>query len=118
MDISGITSYLDNQDANASTNKATNVSNSIGGISANSSEEEMTEAVKSFEAFMLEQVIKNVKESMESINDDEEDAGMSQMKDFFMDSTIQELASTLVEDYGSNLTTDLVEQMKRNYGVE
>jgi len=39
------------------------------------------------------------------------------MTEFYMDSTIQNLASTMVKEYGGNFTKDLVAQMKRNYGI-
>ena len=63
---------------------------------------------------MLEQVIKQVKKSVKS---EDEDSSTSQMTEFYMDSTIQSLASTMVKEYGGNLTKDLVAQMKRNYGI-
>ena len=43
---------------------------------------------------------------------------MSQYKDMYMDSTIQQLASEMVSEYGGTLTDDLVAQMKRNYGID
>ena len=90
------------------------MSNSISNVGANSTDEELTEAVESFESYMLEQVIKQVKKS---VKPEDENSSTSQMTEFYMDSTIQSLASTMVKEYGGTLTQDLVNQMKRNYGI-
>ena len=39
------------------------------------------------------------------------------MSDLYMDSTISDLASELVDKYGGNLTEQLVEHMKLSYGI-
>lgn len=115
LSMDGVSTYLNSQAANErSAEAASKVSNSISGVNANSSDEELTEAVESFESYMLEQVIKQVKKSVKS---DDENSSTSQMTEFYMDSTIQSLASTMVKEYGGNLTKDLVAQMKRNYGI-
>lgn len=115
LSMDGVSSYLNSQAANErSAEAASKVSNSISGVNANSSDEELTEAVESFESYMLEQVIKQVKKS---VKPDDEDSSTSQMTEYYMDSTIQSLASTMVKEYGGNLTKDLVAQMKRNYGI-
>ena len=70
----------------------------------------------SFESYMLEQVIKQMKDSVTS--DDDQDSTMSQYTDMYMDATIQQLAGEMVSEYGGSLTDQLVDQMKRNYGIE
>lgn len=116
--VDGLTSYYDTMTNQAqSSGRADRATGALSGLSADSSEEEMIEAVESFEAYMLEQVIKQVKESM-TTDEEEEDATMSQYKDMYMDSTIQQLASDMVSQYGGTLTDDLVAQMKRNYGID
>lgn len=117
LSMDGVSNYL-NTDAtfNRSTEQASKVSGSISKVNGNSTEEELTEAVESFESYMLEQVIKQVKDSIK-MDEDDEDSSTKQMTEFYMDSTIQSLASTMVKEYGGNLTKDLVNQMKRNYGM-
>lgn len=113
--MDAISNYLNSQAVNnRSAEAASKVSKSISGVGANSSDEELTEAVESFESYMLEQVIKQVKKS---VKPEDEDSSTSQMTEFYMDSTIQSLASTMVKEYGGTLTQDLVNQMKRNYGI-
>lgn len=113
--MDAISNYLNSQAVNnRSAEAASKVSNSISSVGANSTDEELTEAVESFESYMLEQVIKQVKKS---VKPEDENSSTSQMTEFYMDSTIQSLASTMVKEYGGTLTQDLVNQMKRNYGI-
>ena len=113
--MDAISNYLNSQAVNnRSAAAASKVSNSISNVGANSTDEELTEAVESFESYMLEQVIKQVKKS---VKPEDENSSTSQMTEFYMDSTIQSLASTMVKEYGGTLTQDLVNQMKRNYGI-
>ena len=42
---------------------------------------------------------------------------MSQYKDMFMDSVIEQMSDTIVEKSGENITQQLYEQMKRNYNI-
>ena len=108
--------YLQTQYANTAARAAADkTASSIGGISENSSKEEITEAVKSFETYMMEQVLKEVKESF--VKDEDQDSTMSMYKDYFMDSAYTQVASQLVDQIGGNITDDFVEQIMRNYGI-
>ena len=88
---------------------------SIGGISATSSREEIEGAVKDFETFMMEKVIKEVKKSF--VGDEDEDDTVGMYKDLYMDKAITEIASQLVDQIGGDVTDDFVEQIMRNYGI-
>ena len=116
VELGGIGSYL-NTDASIRNDSAaaSKVSGKITGVGSDSSDEELTEAVESFESYMLEQVIKKMKDTIKM--DGDEDDSNSQLTDYYMDSTISNLASTMVKEYGGNLTEQLVAQMKRNYGM-
>jgi hypothetical protein len=109
--------YLQSQYTNQAKAAAETTAKSIGNISQNSSREEIEEAVKSFETYMMEQVVKQVKESF--VNEDEEnkDTNMSMYKDLYMDKAITEVASQLVDQIGGDVTDDFVEQIMRNYGI-
>lgn len=116
LSMDGVSAYL-NTDTDITRNSAaaSKISGKIGSVGSDSDDEELREAVESFESYMLEQVIKHVKDTIK-MDDDESDSN-SQMTEFYMDSTIQSLASTMVQEYGGRLTEDLVAQMKRNYGI-
>ena len=120
MDISGLgNSYLENaisqNQFERQQTQATSAKNAASGLSLESTREELTEAAKSFEAYFVEQVIKEVKDSVDIFGDMDSTTGMT--ADFYLDSTIQTLARQLVDEYGDSFTEDLVDQMARNYGV-
>lgn len=115
--VDGLSSYYDTVSSNAqSSSRSDKATIALSGLSSDSSEEDLVNAVESFESYMLEQVIKQMKDSVTS--DDDQDSTMSQYTDMYMDATIQQLAGEMVSEYGGSLTDQLVDQMKRNYGIE
>jgi Rod binding domain-containing protein len=116
MDVTNMNTYLQTQYVNKMTQAAAEkTAGSLGGISANSSKEEITEAVKSFETYMMEQVLKEVKDTF--VQTEDEDSSMSMYKDYFMDTAYTKVASQLVDEIGDTITEDFVEQIMRNYGI-
>ncbi|MCR4567783.1 MAG: hypothetical protein K5769_07010 [Pseudobutyrivibrio sp.] len=115
MDVSTMNTYLQSQYADASKVAADKTTKSIGNISKESSREEITEAVKSFETYMMEQVLKQTKESFVPKN--EEDSSMSMYKDYFMDAAYTKVASQMVDQVGGQITEQFVDQIMRNYGI-
>ena len=49
--------------------------------------------------------------------DEEEDASMSQLRDYFKEEMIQTLAKDVCDQQNLGLAQQLYEQMKRNYSV-
>lgn len=116
MDVTGMSTYLQTQYANQAKANAEATAKSVNGISKDSSKEEITKAVKDFETYMMEQVIKQMKETF--VNEDEdEDTTMTQYKDLYLDQAITHIASQLVDQIGGSVTDDFVEQIMRNYGI-
>ncbi len=116
------TSYLNSLTSQASSLKksqqASDVEKVASGISKNSSKEELTNAAKTFESYFVEQVIKEVKKTNDELKgDDDTDAYAQQMSDMYMDTTIQTLASDIVDDYGDRFTEDMVKNMQAQYGI-
>ncbi|MCR4782487.1 MAG: hypothetical protein K5851_07085 [Lachnospiraceae bacterium] len=96
-----------------------NLTNKVSKLSNQSTEEELTEAVKSFESYFVEQVLKEMEESAKMLSDDKDDnSSMSMMKDIHMDGMYQQMASTLVDKVGGRFTETMVNQMKRTYGIK
>ena len=90
---------------------------SINSISSDSSEDELMQVCKDFESYFVEEVLKEIKESLTS-EDDEEDSSTSTLKDYYMDNVIELVADQVVDEVGTNFTQQLYEQMKRNYNIE
>lgn len=116
------TSYLNSLTSQASSLKnsqqASDVEKAASGISKNSSKEELTNAAKTFESYFVEQVIKEVKKINDELKgDDDTDAYAQQVSDMYMDTTIQTLASDIVDDYGDRFTEDMVKNMQAQYGI-
>ena len=116
------TSYLYSLTSQASSLKksqqASDVEKVASGISKNSSKEELTNAAKTFESYFVEQVIKEVKKTNDELKgDDDTDAYAQQVSDMYMDTTIQTLASDIVDDYGDRFTEDMVKNMQAQYGI-
>jgi Rod binding protein len=81
-----------------------------------SSDEQLLDACKEFEAYFLEQIFKEMQKSVDVFKDGETNPNDS-LVDFFKDSTLQELAGTATETQGLGLAQMLFEQMKRNYNM-
>lgn len=116
------TSYLNSLTSQASSLKnsqqASDVEKAASGISKSSSKEELTNAAKTFESYFVEQVIKEVKKTNDELKgDDDTDAYAQQVSDMYMDTTIQTLASDIVDDYGDRFTEDMVKNMQAQYGI-
>ena len=119
MDVSGIASMLNqtgtaSATATASKTKTDGLTNSVNGLSSNSSDEELMEVLKDFESYFVEQMIKKMKETF---TDEEESSVASQYTDTFMDYAIEEVADKLLDEVGGSMTQQLFEQMKRNYNI-
>ena len=121
MDIagtSGITSYL--VDSNKDSTKALEKQlNSVA--KADAEDAELLEACKQFEAYLWEQVLKEMDKSVKLFRgDDDEEGYAGNMVDTFKDTYIQTIATQMTEEgQGANsLAQTLYEQMKRTYSAE
>ena len=117
MDSLNMSTYLQTGYANqAAKLSADATSKSVNGITKDSSREEIESAVKDFETYMMEQVIKELKDTFTS-EDEEDDNTMGMYKDLFMDQAINKIATQLVDQIGGDVTDDFVDQIMRNYGI-
>lgn len=93
----------------ATDSKVTNLQNSLSNLD-NSTDEELMDACKSFEAYFLEQVF----DSMEkTIMKDEDSSTDSSYSSYFKDMLTQEYASNATETGGYGIAQMLYESMKR-----
>ncbi|MGN0345190.1 MAG: hypothetical protein ACI4EC_09555 [Lachnospiraceae bacterium] len=106
--------YLTQTARNANNSASAGAVNSaVNGINENSSEEEMKQAIKDFESYFVEQILKNVQESLK----DDEDSSNAQLTEFFMGQVGEQLADQIVDQVGNRMTQTLYEQMCRNYNI-
>lgn len=117
MNIGSIDSaYLQYKSQTGADQSAKKLEDSLKSDYSGSSDEELMEVCKEFEAYFLEQVFK---EMMKTIPQSEESDGANgRLVEFFKENTIQELAAQSTENNGLGLAQMMYEQMKRNIGTE
>lgn len=81
-----------------------------------STDEELLNACKEFEAYFVEQIFKEMQKTVDVFKDGESNPNDT-LVDYFRDNTLQELASSSTENQGLGLAQMLFEQMKRNYNI-
>lgn len=118
MDLTGINYYADyaktSADASVEALKG-KLNNSTTRVST---DDELLNACKEFEAYLWEQVFKEMEKTTKVFNDDEDsDKYATNMVDYFKDSWIQEISSQATTQGSNSLSQMLYEQMKRNYSV-
>lgn len=74
------------------------------------------DACKQFEAYLWEQVYKEMQKTVDVFSDDE-DSYASNMVDYFKDSVIQEISEQTATQGSNSLAQMLYEQAKINYGL-
>lgn len=116
ISMDSISSLIDTSKNTAAANQASSLQSSLNSISSDSSEDELMQVCKDFESYFVEEVLKEIKESL--TDEDEEDSSTSTMKDYYMDNVIELVADQVVDEVGTNFTQQLYEQMKRNYNIE
>ena len=117
MSIDSMASMLNTTNTDATTNYNANaLKKSLNGVSSDTSADELMQVCKDFESYFVEQVIKQMKDTFTS--DDDEDSTMSQYKDLYMDQAIETVADEMVDQIGESYTQTLYEQMKRNYNID
>ncbi len=114
MDISSLNMYTSYITDSASTSK-TESSLNLDKDYSQSTDDELMDVCKQFEAYFLEQVFKQM---MKTIPESEESSGAnSTLVDYFKDNMIQELASQSTETNSLGLAQMLYDQMKVTYSV-
>ena len=112
---SDLLSYYNEAYGSSNTGSANKLQNTLSNADySQASEEELYDVCKQFESYFVEQVIKQMKDTFTS--DDDEDSTMSQYKDLYMDQAIETVADEMVDQIGESYTQTLYEQMKRNIG--
>lgn len=112
MDISNISSYY--TDLYSTNNQSTTkLENQLKSDMTSSTDEELMDACKQFEAYFLEQMFKAM---INTVPKNEDMSGStSTLMDYYTDEMVQQLASDSTENKSLGLAQMLYEQMKRNY---
>ena len=114
--IDGISAMVDQTRRSAADSSANSLQNKLNGDLSSSTDEELLGVCKQFEAYFVEQVMKEVEKTIPK--DEEEDASMSQLRDFYKEEMIQTLAEDVCKQQNLGLAQQMYEQMKRNYSTK
>ncbi len=118
-DISGInataiTEYATIESKNASTRA---LQNKLENVSDKSSDDELWAACKSFEAYFLEQMFKEMQKSVDALKPETNDRSTQTLVDFFKDQTLQDVCATSVDNQSNGFAQMLYENLRRNYDI-
>ena len=114
MDISNISAMYQNYNQTAAGSATGNqISQLQGKDMSQATDEELMDACKEFEAYFMEQVMK---EMIKTTKLDGEDESSNTMVDYFKDTAIADLAKESTEQNSLGLAQMLYEQMKRKTG--
>ena len=113
MSLSIDNTYFTNYATSASDVSADKVSGSIQNAST---DDEMMDACKEFEAYMVQQMFKNMQEAAKIFSDDEDDDSNDYV-DMFSDNYLQTISENMVHSgQGIGLAEQLYNSMVRNSG--
>ncbi len=85
--------------------------------SQHASDDELWQACKSFEAYFLEQVFKEMQKSVDALKPEEGDQSTATLVDYFKGQTLQDVCATSVETQSNGFAQMLYENLKRNYDI-
>lgn len=118
--VSGISQYAKNEALNSASdmvrNAKTKAENAKNAGEKEEVNQELMDACKQFEAYMLEQIFKGYEET-NKVFSKEKSGSMNTMVDYFMDFAIQDISATASDTQSTGLAQMLYENMKRNYGL-
>jgi len=120
FNISGITADAYNEYATMEASQAsgTNLKSKLDSTNSTSTDDELMDACKQFEAYMLEQVFKEMQKSVDALKDESnKDQPTSNLVDYFKDQTLTKITQDSTETQGLGLAQMLYENMKRNYDI-
>ena len=118
FDISSLTDYSSALLSNTQSTAVNNaMSSKVNSINKDSTDAELLDACKQFEAYLWEQVYKNVDKTTNLFGSQSDGSYAGNMVNMFSDTLIQEVSKMSVSEGDNSLAMRLYEQLKRNYGI-
>lgn len=122
MDLTGLgmyTDYMTDTNRINTENLQKKLENTANTTQTEKTEDDaLLDACKQFEAYLWEQIYKEMEKTTKLFSDDEDDdAYASNMVDYFKDSVIQQISSQTASERSNSLAQMLYEQAKRNYNI-
>ncbi len=119
MDLTGLGTYTDYMtDANRVNTENLQKKLENAAKTEEAENEALLDACKQFEAYLWEQIYKEMEKSTKVFSDEEDEEGYaSNMVDYFSDTVIQQISSQTAAEQSNSLAHMLYEQAKRNYNL-
>ncbi len=120
INLSGLNAEAMNQYATMEASQAsgTELKSALSKTSKESTEDELMGACKQFEAYLLEQVFKEMQKSVDALKDEEStDQSTATLVDYFKGQTLTKITNDATDTQGLGLAQMLYENMKNNYGL-
>ena len=114
LNASAISEYAMQESKNAS---AAALQKKLENTSAKSTDDELWQACKGFEAYFMEQIFKEMQKSVDALKPEKSDNSTSTLVDFFKDQTLQDVCATSVDKQSNGFAQMLYENLKRNYDI-
>ena len=114
ISASAISEYAMQESKNASTIA---LQKKLENTSAKSTDDELWQACKGFEAYFMEQIYKEMQKSVDALKPDDQDKSTSTLVDYFKNQTLQEICADSVDTQSNGFAQMLYENLKRNYDI-
>ena len=114
LNASAISEYAMQESKNAS---AAALQKKLENTSAKSTDDELWQACKGFEAYFMEQIFKEMQKSVDALKSEEQDKSTSTLVDYFKNQTLQEICADSVDTQSNGFAQMLYENLKRNYDI-
>ena len=113
LSATALTEYAVSESKNASTEALKAKLQNAG----KASDDELMEACKSFEAYFLEQIFKEMQKSVDALKPESEDKSTQTLVDYFKNETLQDVCSQSVEMQSNGFAKMLYDNLTRNYDI-
>ena len=114
INASAISEYAMQESKNASTIA---LQKKLENTSAKSTDDELWQACKGFEAYFMEQIFKEMQKSVDALKPESQDKSTSTLVDYFKNQTLQEVCADSVDTQSNGFAQMLYENLKRNYDI-
>ena len=119
LDIKGIgasalTEYAMQESKNASTIA---LQKKLENTTSKTSDDELWQACKGFEAYFMEQIYKEMQKSVDALKSEDQDKSTSTLVDYFKNQTLQDICADSVDTQSNGFAQMLYENLKRNYDI-
>ncbi len=114
LSASAISEYAMQESKNAS---SIALQKKLENTTSKTSDDELWQACKGFEAYFMEQIYKEMQKSVDALKSEDQDKSTSTLVDYFKNQTLQEICSDSVDTQSNGFAQMLYENLKRNYDI-